>query len=143
MPGVSRGAAAGPIVGGVIVVAIVVALLGVALTADRVAVIRAQGWIARQIQDRGFPAKPHATIAGFPFLAQVAARRLDKVVIMAAGKNLRPVEVKRLDRTLHGDTGQRQDRLPVFRHRPGRASQGWRGWPGRQGSRCAPAAATG
>ena len=85
-----------------IVLAIVVALLGVALTANRVAVIRAQGWIARQIRDRGFPAKPHVTIAGFPFLAQVAARRLDKVVIMAAGKNLGPVEVKRLDLTLHG-----------------------------------------
>lgn len=85
-----------------IVVAIVVALLGVALTADRVAVIRAQDRIARQIQDRGFAAKPHVTIAGFPFLAQVAARRLDKVVISAAGKNLGPVEVKRLDLTLHG-----------------------------------------
>ena len=82
--------------------AIVVALLGVALTADRVAVIRAQDRIARQIQDRGFPAKPHVTIAGFPFLAQVAARRLDKVVIRAVGKNLGPVEVKRLDLTLHG-----------------------------------------
>jgi len=82
--------------------AIVVALLGVALTADRAAVIRAQDRIARQIQDRGFPAKPHVTIAGFPFLAQVAARRLDKVVIRAAGQNLGPVEVKRLDLTLHG-----------------------------------------
>ena len=85
-----------------IVVAVVVALLGVAVTADRVAVIRAQGWIARQIQDRGFPAEPQVTIAGFPFLAQVAARRLDKVVIRTAGKNLGPVEVKRLDLTLHG-----------------------------------------
>jgi hypothetical protein len=86
----------------VIVVAIVVALLGVALAADRVAVIRAQDRIARQIQDRGFPAKPHVTIGGFPFLAQVAARRLNKVVIRAAGKNLGLVEVKRLDLTLQG-----------------------------------------
>ena len=87
---------------GVIVVAVVVALLGVAVTANRVAVIRAQGWIARQIQDRGFPAEPQVTIAGFPFLAQVAARRLDKVVIRVVGQNLGPVEVKRLDLTLRG-----------------------------------------
>jgi LmeA-like phospholipid-binding len=86
----------------VIVVAVVVALLGVALTADRVAVIRVQDRIARQVQERGFSARPHVTIAGFPFLAQVAAGRLDTVVIRAAGKNLGPVQVKRLDLTLHG-----------------------------------------
>ncbi len=126
-----------------IVVAIVVALLGVALTANRVAVIRAQGWIAGRIQDRGFPAKPHVTIAGFPFLAQVAARRLDKVVIMAAGKNLGPVEVKRLDLTLHGIRVSGTDSPPGFPAPPWSASQGWPGWPGCQGSRCTPAAATG
>ena len=42
------------------------------------------------------------SIAGFPFLTQLAARRLDKVVISAAGKKLGPVQVRRLDVTLHG-----------------------------------------
>ena len=44
-------------------------------------------------------------IAGFPFLTQVAARRLNKVVIRAAGKKLGPVEVRHLDLTLHGIRG--------------------------------------
>jgi len=87
------------------VVAIVVALLAVVLIADRVAVICAQDRLARQIQDRGFCVKPQVTIAGFPFLTQVAARRLNKVVIRAAGKNLGPVEVRHLDLTLHGIRG--------------------------------------
>ena len=83
-------------------VAIVAGLLAVVLMADRVAVIRAEDRVARQIGDRGFSAKPHVIIAGFPFLTQVAARRLNKVVIRAEGKKLGPVEVKRLDLTLHG-----------------------------------------
>ena len=96
---------ADPIVEGVIVVAIVVALLAAVLVADRVAVICAQDRLARQIQDRGFSVKPHVTITGFPFLTQVAARRLNKVVIRAAGKKLGPVKVRHLDLTLHGIRG--------------------------------------
>ncbi len=86
-------------------VAIVVALLAVVLIADRVAVICAQDRLARQIQDRGFSVKPQVTISGFPFLTQAAARRLNKVVIRTAGKKLGPVEVRRLDLTLHGIRG--------------------------------------
>jgi len=82
-----------------------VALLAAVLIADRVAVICAQGRLARQIQDRGFSAKPHVTIAGFPFPTQVAVRRLNKVVIRAAGKKLGPVKVRHLDLTLHGIRG--------------------------------------
>ena len=89
----------------VIVVAVVVALLAVVLIADRVAVLCAQDRLARQIQDWGFSVKPHVTIAGFPFLTQVAARRLNKVVIRAAGKKLGPVKVRQLDLTLHGIRG--------------------------------------
>jgi hypothetical protein len=83
----------------------VVALLAVVLIADRVAVICAQDRLARQIQDRGFSVRPHVTIAGFPFLTQVAARRLNKVVIRAVGKELGPVKVRHLDLTLHGIRG--------------------------------------
>ena len=72
------------------------------LIADRVALIYAVDRVARQIGDRGFAAKPQVSIAGFPFLTQVAARRLNKVVVSAAGKRLGPVEVKRLDVTLYG-----------------------------------------
>ena len=57
--------------------------LGVA--ADRAACAVAENQMASQIQKQGFPAKPHVTIEGFPFLTQVAAGRLNKVVIRAAG----------------------------------------------------------
>jgi len=83
-------------------VAVVVALLAALLIADRVAVIHAQGRIAARVGGRGFAARPHVTIAGFPFLTQLVARRLNKVVISAAGTKLGPVEVKRLDVTLYG-----------------------------------------
>jgi LmeA-like phospholipid-binding len=84
------------------VAAVVVALLAALLAADRVAVMRVQGRIAAHMGDWGFPAGPQVRIAGFPFLTQLAARRLSKVVICAAGKQLGPVQVKRLDVTLYG-----------------------------------------
>ena len=82
-------------------VAIVAVLLAVVLVADRVAVIRAGHRVARRIGDRGFSAEPHVIIAGFPFLTQLAARRLNKVVISAEGTKLGPVDVQRLELTLH------------------------------------------
>jgi LmeA-like phospholipid-binding len=82
--------------------AVVVALLAALLSADRVAVIHVQGRIAARVGDWGFPAGPHVRIAGFPFLPQLAAGRLGKVVICAAGMRLGPVRVKRLDVTLYG-----------------------------------------
>ncbi len=86
-----------------VVVALLAALLIAALLiADRVAAIRAQGRIAAHVRDRGFSARPQVSIAGFPFLTQLAAGRLDKITISAVGKKLGPVEVKRLDLTLYG-----------------------------------------
>jgi LmeA-like phospholipid-binding len=86
----------------VITVAILAAFFAALLVADRVALIYAANRVARQIQDQGFLAKPQVSIAGFPFLTQVAARRLDKVVVSAVGRKLGPVEVKRFDVTLSG-----------------------------------------
>jgi LmeA-like phospholipid-binding len=85
-----------------VTVAAVVGLLAALLAADRVAVMRMQGRIAAHMGDWGFPAGPQVRIAGFPFLTQLAARRLSRVVICAAGKKLGPVQVKRLDITLYG-----------------------------------------
>jgi LmeA-like phospholipid-binding len=89
-------------VGGVIIVATVVALLAVLLVADRAAVSYAEDRVATRIGAQGFPAKPQVTITGFPFLTQVAIRRVNKVVISATGKRLGPVEVKSFDVTLYG-----------------------------------------
>jgi len=86
----------------VITVAILMPFFAALLIADRVTLIYATNRVARQIENRGFPAKPHVSIPGFPFLTQVAAKRLNKVVVSAAGKKLGPVEVKRLDVTLYG-----------------------------------------
>jgi hypothetical protein len=85
----------------VIAVALLVVLPALLLVADRVAVSYTEERVATRIEDRGFHTRPQVTIAGFPFLTQVAARRLNKVVISAAGKKLGPVEVKRLDVTLY------------------------------------------
>ena len=84
------------------VAAVVVALLAGLLAADRVAMMRVRGRIAAHMGDWGFPAGPQVRIAGFPFLTQLAARRLSRVVICAAGKKLGPVQVKRLNVTLYG-----------------------------------------
>ena len=85
-----------------IVAAIVVAVLAFLLVADRVAVICAQDRVATRIADHGFAARPRVRIAGWPFLTQLAAGRMTRVVVSAAGKKRGPVEVKRLDITLHG-----------------------------------------
>lgn len=82
--------------------AILVAFLAALLIADRVALVYATSRVARHIEDRGFPAKPQVSIAGFPFMTQVAAKRLKKVMVSAAGNKLGPVEVKRLSVTLYG-----------------------------------------
>ena len=83
-------------------VTIVAALLAVVLAADRVAMTWAGHRAGRQIRERGLSARPQVIIAGFPFLAQLAARRLNKVVIRAEDAKLGPLDVRRLDLTLHG-----------------------------------------
>ena len=99
--GTAEGSSARPHSWSVVIVALLVAFFAALLIADRVALIYVVDRVARQIGDRGF-AEPQVRIAGFPFLTQVAARRLNKVVVSAAGKRLGPVEVKRFDVTLYG-----------------------------------------
>ncbi len=118
----------------VVAVVVVVALLAVAVMADRVAVIRAQDRMARRIEARGFAADPHVIIAGFPFLTQVAARRLHTVVIRAAGKKLGPVEVKHLHLTLHGIRGSTRGTWRTAARLSGTALVGFAGLAGIPGT---------
>jgi hypothetical protein len=86
----------------VIVVVVVVALLAVLLVADRVAMRYAQNQIAKRVMNRDFATKPDVSIAGFPFLTQVAVRHLNKVVVGVDERRLGSVEVQRLDVTAYG-----------------------------------------
>jgi hypothetical protein len=118
----------------VITVAAAAAVLAVLLVADRVAVIRAQDRLATRIGERGFPAKPQVRIAGFPFLTQLAARRVNKVVISAAGKKFGPVEIKRLDVTLYGIRVSSRDNGATASRLSGTALIGFAGLAGVAGT---------
>lgn len=67
-----------------IVLASVLALLVLLVVLDRVAVAYADNRTAQQIKSQGFPAKPNVSIEGFPFLTQVASRRLSHIHITAS-----------------------------------------------------------
>jgi LmeA-like phospholipid-binding len=62
------------------IVVIVVVLAGLDFGAKALA----ESKIASQIQSRGFPAKPSVSIAGFPFLTQVAARDIHQITISSS-----------------------------------------------------------
>ena len=75
-----------------IVLASVIVLLVLLVVLDRVAVAYAENQAAQQMQSQGFPAKPDVTIKGFPFLTQVAARRIKDVHITASNVPAGPVK---------------------------------------------------
>jgi LmeA-like phospholipid-binding len=75
-----------------VVLGIVLVLAVLFVVLDRVAVAYAENQAAKQMQSQGFPAKPDVTIKGFPFLTQVAARRLNDVHITASDVPAGPVK---------------------------------------------------
>ena len=75
------------------IVVIVVVLVGL----DFGAKAFAEHEIASQIQSNGFPAKPSVSIAGFPFLTQVAARDLHQITISSSNIKEGPVTVTSLN----------------------------------------------
>ena len=74
------------------IVVIVVVLVGL----DFGAKAFAESEIASQIKSHGFPAKPSVSIAGFPFLTQVAARDIHQVTISSSDIKEGPVTVTSL-----------------------------------------------
>jgi DUF2993 family protein len=74
-----------------IVLASVLTLLVLLVVLDRVAVAYADNRAAQQIKAQGFPAKPNVSIEGFPFLTQVASRRLSHIHITASHVQEGPV----------------------------------------------------
>jgi hypothetical protein len=74
------------------VLGIVLVLVALFVVLDRVAVAYAENQAAQQMQSQGFPTKPDVTIKGFPFLTQVAAKRLNDVHITASDVPAGPVK---------------------------------------------------
>ena len=75
------------------IVVIVVVLAGL----DFGAKAFAESKIASQIKSHGFPAKPSVSIAGFPFLTQVAARDIHQITISSSNIKEGPVTVTSLN----------------------------------------------
>ncbi len=75
------------------VVVIVVVLVGL----DFGARAYAESEIASQIKSQGFPAKPGVSIAGFPFLTQVAARDMHQITISSSDIKTGPVTITSLN----------------------------------------------
>jgi hypothetical protein len=74
------------------IVVILVVLVGL----DFGAKAFAQSKIASQIKSHGFPATPSVSIAGFPFLTQVAARDIHQITISSSNIKAGPVTVTSL-----------------------------------------------
>jgi len=79
-----------------------IAIIVILVAADRVGVVIAENKMASQIQQQGFPTKPHVTIEGFPFLTQLAAKDFKTVVISASNVTEGPLEIASLNATIHG-----------------------------------------
>ncbi len=75
------------------IVVIVVVLVGL----DFGAKAFAENRVASQIKSQGFPAKPSVSIAGFPFLTQVAARDIHQITISSSDIKAGPLTVTSLN----------------------------------------------
>jgi hypothetical protein len=81
---------------------VVVILLVLAVVIDRVAVKLAENEVADQIKSAGFPVKPSVSIAGFPFLTQVAEKNFHQIDISASNVPEGKLEIASVKATMHG-----------------------------------------
>jgi LmeA-like phospholipid-binding len=86
----------------IVTLIVVILLVILAVAADRVACAVAENKMASQIENAGFPAKPHVTIDGFPFLTQLAKKDFNDVVISASNVTEGPLQIASVNATLHG-----------------------------------------
>jgi hypothetical protein len=73
-----------------------VAVLGVLAALDFGARAYAENVAAAKLQQRGFPAKPHVSIGGFPFLTQVITRHFSQITITAGNIPAGPLHITSL-----------------------------------------------
>jgi hypothetical protein len=73
-----------------------VVLIILLVAGDFVAKAVAQSVVASQIQKQGFPKKPSVSIAGFPFLTQVASRNFQKITISSKNIPEGPITISKI-----------------------------------------------
>ena len=80
----------------------VIVLLILLVIGDRVALAVTENEMASQFTQNGFPVKPSVSIAGFPFLTQLAAKDFNTVNISASSVPAGPVTIDSIHATLNG-----------------------------------------
>jgi LmeA-like phospholipid-binding len=81
---------------------IVVVLLAILIGVDFAAKSYAEGQMASQIQQQGFPKKPDVTIEGFPFLTQVIGHDLQNVKLSSTDVKEGPITISSINATMTG-----------------------------------------
>jgi hypothetical protein len=81
---------------------IVVVLLAILIGVDFAAKAYAEGQMASQVQQQGFPKKPDVTIEGFPFLTQVIGHDLQNVKLSSTDVKEGPITISSINATMTG-----------------------------------------
>ena len=71
----------------------IIVVLALLVAADFGARAYAESVAATKLQQRGFPAKPHVSIAGFPFLTQVITRHFSQITITSSNIPAGPLKI--------------------------------------------------
>ena len=79
-----------------------VALVILLVAADFITKSVAQGKLASEIQQHGFPKKPSVSIQGFPFLTQVVSRSIHQVKISSQNIPEGPVNISQVTAVMKG-----------------------------------------
>ena len=79
-----------------------VVLLAILIGVDFAAKSYAEGQMASQIQQQGFPQKPDVTIEGFPFLTQVIGHDLQNVKLSSTDVKEGPLTISSINATMTG-----------------------------------------
>jgi LmeA-like phospholipid-binding len=79
---------------------VLIVIVGLLIGADFAARAYAEGRVATQIQQQGFPKKPSVTIDGFPFLTQAISRNFGEVQLSSSDVTEGPLLVQSIHATL-------------------------------------------
>lgn len=80
---------------------VLIVILGLLVGADFAARAYAEGRVASQIQQQGFPKKPSVSIDGFPFLTQAISRNFGEVQLSSSNVTEGPLLIQSINVTLN------------------------------------------